>query len=806
MIPLYNADAAEGDSLFPSHVMVEKIFLYSTSDQHTAATYEPLSIDDTIGYDISEVTYELTFIESMNSLAVTGTITIIDNFNIFQDVRIHGQELLKMKFRRYNPETQSYDYEIYRDFYVTNISNFSRKEFRGMYTLEFASPHAYADKLSRISRAYGYIDLSPNKVDSADISGAAEKIQGWREKYSRIDIEYHDPGKLIGADGDLGADITANEWDMMYPEQFVYHILRKDLRVPPDRIYLYGFHPGDSDASDHAHNQMKVVVPFWRPFQTIRWLQRNIFSKNGDPWYCYETFWGGIRIEPYRMLISDDTNLSVEKLMSTGRPSKNMTGTYIFNSQFTPDPTTPEYFVDVHRKIWELNIGFSFDQFQKASIGAYSSYEWIVDIATKFVMPNPKDGDIEETLLTYEDVIKEEDWIKDQTYPFAKFVKSVDDKYHAPDMQKTNYTYLVPYNTALHGLTEDTYPYNSAFGFESIQGLGTVVPYDPNPACDPKTGEPIEASDECTAKKGTFSKDDKKYQAYLAGLEKQYGMPCGYLWGIMMTESSGNPNAGSPKGALGLFQFMPGTAAEYGLTDRTDPCTSAKAAAVYLSKLKKMTDGTWLSAAQAYNCGPGRWKKGHPLPPETRAYGPKVFKAMAGAPYCSKTAEPTPKEDEEKPEDGTEEPEDKCKEDDGKPNDEASATESDGTSKSSQIGRVDGESSLSFSFGQSGKDLGRIGRTGEMKKHNLDFMFHTMKVYGDFRLNPGTIVDIELQKTADPTLLPLIEGMKETTAIDEYLSGKYFVSEARHVFSKEGFFTLATINRPSSTLTLDGSE
>ena len=48
---------------------------------------------------------------------------------------------------------------------------------------------------------------------------------------------------------------------------------------------------------------------------------------------------------------------------------------------------------------------------------------------------------------------------------------------------------------------------------------------------------------------------------------------------IAMIESSGNPKAHNASGAAGLFQFMPGTAKAYGLSDPYDPVASADAAA-----------------------------------------------------------------------------------------------------------------------------------------------------------------------------------------------------------------------------------
>lgn len=111
-------------------------------------------------------------------------------------------------------------------------------------------------------------------------------------------------------------------------------------------------------------------------------------------------------------------------------------------------------------------------------------------------------------------------------------------------------------------------------------------------------------------------------------------------------ESTFNPNAKSPVGAKGLFQFMPETAKGLGLStfmpdERTHPEKSARAAAKYLRELYGKF-GDWPLAFAAYNAGEGRVRrllKKHEattfagiasvLPSETRMYVPKVCATIA---------------------------------------------------------------------------------------------------------------------------------------------------------------------------------
>ncbi len=87
-------------------------------------------------------------------------------------------------------------------------------------------------------------------------------------------------------------------------------------------------------------------------------------------------------------------------------------------------------------------------------------------------------------------------------------------------------------------------------------------------------------------------------------LEDKYGLPKGLLGALKGTERSGK-DAVSPKGAKGVFQFMPATAKAYGLADPTDEAASADAAARYMADAMKRygTNDPKVLAAE-YNGGP----------------------------------------------------------------------------------------------------------------------------------------------------------------------------------------------------------
>jgi hypothetical protein len=120
--------------------------------------------------------------------------------------------------------------------------------------------------------------------------------------------------------------------------------------------------------------------------------------------------------------------------------------------------------------------------------------------------------------------------------------------------------------------------------------------------------------------------------ADLSALEKQYGLPNGLLSLVSSTESNGNPNAISPKGALGQFQFMPSTAQQYGI-DPLDPDQAASGAAQMYGDLLKKYNGDLPSALGAYNWGQGNVdRKGlENAPPETQNYIQKIMSGIGNA-------------------------------------------------------------------------------------------------------------------------------------------------------------------------------
>lgn len=110
----------------------------------------------------------------------------------------------------------------------------------------------------------------------------------------------------------------------------------------------------------------------------------------------------------------------------------------------------------------------------------------------------------------------------------------------------------------------------------------------------------------------------------------------------VQSESGGNPNAVSPKGARGLMQVMPATARDPGYGIR--PSNGSKADDVrvgreYLGAMQREFGGDMAKVWAAYNAGPGRTQEAvnrygadwlRYMPAETRDYVRKNMWALGG--------------------------------------------------------------------------------------------------------------------------------------------------------------------------------
>ncbi len=123
-----------------------------------------------------------------------------------------------------------------------------------------------------------------------------------------------------------------------------------------------------------------------------------------------------------------------------------------------------------------------------------------------------------------------------------------------------------------------------------------------------------------------------QYRGPLLASAARHDVSSALLAAQLMAESNFNPNALSPAGAQGIAQFMPATAASYGLEDPFDPVAAIDAQARLMSELLAQFGSVELALA-AYNAGPGAVAACDCVPPypETQAYVARILGLLDGA-------------------------------------------------------------------------------------------------------------------------------------------------------------------------------
>lgn len=112
---------------------------------------------------------------------------------------------------------------------------------------------------------------------------------------------------------------------------------------------------------------------------------------------------------------------------------------------------------------------------------------------------------------------------------------------------------------------------------------------------------------------------------------KRHGIDVTLLKAVAWTESRGRNDAVSPKGARGIMQLMPATAASLGVDPR-DPIANINGGAAYLARQLATFRDVPLALA-AYNAGPGAVMRYRGVPPyaETRDYVAKIMRRWSPA-------------------------------------------------------------------------------------------------------------------------------------------------------------------------------
>ncbi len=124
----------------------------------------------------------------------------------------------------------------------------------------------------------------------------------------------------------------------------------------------------------------------------------------------------------------------------------------------------------------------------------------------------------------------------------------------------------------------------------------------------------------------------RQFAGVISRASQRWNVGAAVLSAQLYAESNFNPFASSPAGAQGIAQFMPGTAASYGLSNPFDPAAAIDAQAHLMHDLLRQFGSVPLALA-AYNAGPAPVRACGCVPPypETQAYVAKILGLLDGA-------------------------------------------------------------------------------------------------------------------------------------------------------------------------------
>ncbi len=156
-------------------------------------------------------------------------------------------------------------------------------------------------------------------------------------------------------------------------------------------------------------------------------------------------------------------------------------------------------------------------------------------------------------------------------------------------------------------------------GFQAASGKPTAPQVQPTPKAAQKSK---------AVPRSSAAANRKKLRAMIDRIAKQRGLDKAIVHAIIAAESAYNPKAVSPKGAIGLMQVMPSTAADYGIRDPDrlfNPETNVRVGTRHFQRLFKKYKNL-SRAIMAYNAGEGAVARGKGLLyAETRQYTQRVL-------------------------------------------------------------------------------------------------------------------------------------------------------------------------------------
>ena len=158
------------------------------------------------------------------------------------------------------------------------------------------------------------------------------------------------------------------------------------------------------------------------------------------------------------------------------------------------------------------------------------------------------------------------------------------------------------------------------------EGDGTLVLSTTPKAGATRTFAVANASSAIRATQATPNRRAERFDPIIAASATEHDVRPDLVRAVIQAESAFDPLARSHKGAMGLMQLMPATAAELGVSDPYDPEQNIRGGVAYLKSLLVQYSNDEELALAAYNAGPGAVEKYDGVPPyrETRQYIAKI--------------------------------------------------------------------------------------------------------------------------------------------------------------------------------------
>src|ERR1051326_2727757 len=188
------------------------------------------------------------------------------------------------------------------------------------------------------------------------------------------------------------------------------------------------------------------------------------------------------------------------------------------------------------------------------------------------------------------------------------------------------------------------------------QHVAKPVPQPPQPSIQPSAASPATMASQ-TAPPAKAAQQNIDLEQVVREASSKNKLDPDFVSSVIRAESNFKPHAVSKKGAQGLMQLMPTTAAQLGVADPFDPKANVEAGTAHLSALLDLYNNDPIKALAAYNAGAHRVKQYNGVPPyrETRDCINKIVRdfnakkraqmkaaAATNASTATKTASPKP--------------------------------------------------------------------------------------------------------------------------------------------------------------------